>query len=237
MPSISILVLLLVFARIDFICAEIEEFPTGGIHKDSEPDQKKQITPDCYFRTDPLSIPKDYRRGFSWYSASIPIFQEAIPGVQIGLASTWITTENETLQYSDVQELLEACIKDEKHKEIFKSFGPGVWQQFQSMEGSLGYWTHTQFHTRMPKYKPDAWKNFYTYSVSGPGLNVCDGSVPTPLSKGNLGPVYLSNRILIPPDGLPTTEQSSGGFLGVAWYPLSISKEWRADSTSTWTLS
>lgn len=224
------------FFCIQFIRAEVQEFPSGGIHKDPEPDQKKQIGPDCYFKTETLSIPNDYRMGFSWYSASIPIFKEVIPGIQIGLASTWITTENGTLQYPDVKKLLDACVKDEKQMALYQSWGPGVWQQFQSMEGSLGYWAHTRFHTRMPKYKPDAWKNFYTYSVSGPGFNVSDGSVPTPLLKGYLGPVYLSNTILIPPDGLPTTEKGSGGFLGVAWYPLGISKEWRADFTSTWTL-
>ena len=216
----SILFLLLAFTCIYFIRAEVLEFPSGGIHQDPEPDQKKQIGPDCYFRTgEILQIPSDYQWGFSWYSVVLPIFQEAIPGIQIGLGSTWINPNNAT-NPAAMQEIAKKCSYQGSMND------PTLWVQFQSMEGSLGWWVHTKFPTKMPKYKLDSWKDFYSFSVSSPGYNVYDGTKPYPLPQGAIGPVYLSNQILIPPDGLPTTEKNSGSLLGVAWYPLTISKEW-----------
>ena len=217
------------FSCTQFICAEVQDFPSGGIHKDPEPDQKKQITPDCYFGTaEILRIPSGYQWGFSWYSVALPIFQETIAGIQIGLGSTWINPNNE-IHNAAMQEIAKKCSYRGSMND------PTLWVQFQSMEGSLGWWVHTKFPTKMPKYKLDSWKNFYSYSVSSPGFIVSTPTnTPIPLSKGSLGPVYLSNRILIPPDGLPTTEKSSGSLLGVAWYPLTISKEWRKDGFHTW---
>ena len=212
------------------LTAAVEEFPHGGIHKDPEPDVKKQITPDCYFGTSEiLKIPQTHQWGFSWYSVAMPIFREPISGIQIGLGSTWINPNNESIN-EKMKEIARLC----KYSGVLNE--PSLWVQFQSMEGSLGWWTHTKFPAIMPKYKLDSWKNFYTYSVSSPGFNVYDGSKPFPLSQGSLGPIYLSNRILIPPDGMPTTKSSSGGMLGVAWYPLRISKEWSDDSGNTWTV-
>lgn len=216
------------FSCTQFICAEVQDFPSGGIHKDPKPDQKKQITPDCYFRTgEILRIPSDYQWGFSWYSVALPIFQETIAGIQIGLGSTWINPNNE-IHSAAMQEIAKKCSYRGSMND------PTLWVQFQSMEGSLGWWVHTKFPSKMPKYKLDSWKDFYSFSVSSPGYNVSDGTKPYPLPQGAIGPVYLSNRILIPPDGLPTTEKSSGSLLGVAWYPLTISKEWRQDGFHTW---
>ena len=224
------LLFLFLLSHFSILTAAVEEFSRGGIHKDPEPDVKKQTTPDCYFRTSEiLKIPKTHQWGFSWYSVAMPIFREPIAGTQIGLGSTWINPNNEFIN-EKMKEIAKIC----NYSGVLNE--PTLWVLFQSMEGSLGWWTHTKFPSLMPKYKLDSWKNFYSYSVSSPGFNVYDGSKPFPLSQGSLGPVYLSNRILIPPDGMPTTDRSSGAMLGVAWYPLKISREWRNDSGNTWTV-
>ena len=144
------------FSCTQFICAEVQDFPSGGIHKDPEPDQKKQITPDCYFGTaEILRIPSGYQWGFSWYSVALPIFQETIAGIQIGLGSTWINPNNE-IHNAAMQEIAKKCSYRGSMND------PTLWVQFQSMEGSLGWWVHTKFPTKMPKYKLDSWKDFYS---------------------------------------------------------------------------
>ena len=221
---------LLLLSNFSKLTAAVEEFSHGGIHKDPEPDVKKQNTPDCYFRTSEiLKIPKTHQWGFSWYSVAMPIFQEPIVGIQIGLGSTWINPNNE-LANEQMKEIAGSC----NYQGVLND--STLWVQFQSMEGSLGWWIHTKFPAVMPKYKLDSWRGFYSYSVSSPGFNVSDGSKPYPLPRGSRGPIYLSNRILIPPDGLPTTESSSGALLGVAWYPLGISREWKENFGNTWTI-
>ena len=100
---------LLGFSCTQFIRAEVQDFLSGGIHKDPEPDQKKQTTPDCYFRTgEILQIPSDYQWGFSWHSVALPIFQETIAGIQIGLGSTWINPNNE-IHSAAMQEIAKKC--------------------------------------------------------------------------------------------------------------------------------
>lgn len=193
--------------------------------------------PDAYFHTEgTLKIHEKYQFGYSWYSNVLPIFRTAVPGIQIGLASTWITPNLEDVSHGDIQKLARSCDNPEIENSI-RSHGKDLWILFQSMEGSLGYWLHTKFPTVMPKYKLDAWKNFYSYSVSSPGFNVSTPTdTPIPLSKGNLGPVYLSNRILIPPDGLTFPESTSGRFLGFLWLPIPLAQQWRETEEHTWFL-
>ena len=193
--------------------------------------------PDAYFHTEGvLKIPKEYQYGYSWYSNVLPIFRTAVSRVQIGLASTWITPNLAEISQEDIHTLARSCNNPEIENYI-RNYGKDLWVQFQSMEGSLGYWLHTKFPTAMPKYKLDAWKNFYSYSVSSPGFNVSTPTdTPIPLSKSILGPVYLSNRILIPPDGLTFPESTSGKFLGFLWLPTPMARQWCEADEHTWIL-
>jgi len=215
-----------------FLFGETFKYSSGGISGNVD-----GTGPDAYFHTEgTLKIHEKYQFGYSWYSNVLPIFRTAVPGIQIGLASTWITPNLEDISQGDIQNLARRCDNPEIENCI-RNYGKDLWVLFQSMEGSLGYWLHTKFPTAMPKYKLDAWKNFYSYSVSSPGFNVSTRTnTPIPLSKGSLGPVYLSNRILIPPDGLTFPESTSGRFLGFLWLPIPLAQEWRETEEHTWFL-
>lgn len=221
---------LLVSSQVNF--SETFYYSSGGISGNVD-----GTGPDAYFHTDgTLKIPEKYQFGYSWYSNVLPIFRTAVPGIQIGLASTWITPNLEDVSQEDIYILARSCDNPEIDSYI-RNYGKDLWIQFQSMEGSLGYWLHTKFPTAMPKYKLDAWKSFYSYSVSSPGFNVSTPTnTPIPLSRGSLGPIYLSNRILIPPDGLTFPEGTSGCFLGFLWLPTPLARQWRETDDFTWIL-
>ena len=59
--------------------------------------------PGAYFHTEgTLKIHEKYQFGYSWYSNVLPIFRTAVPGIQIGLASTWITPNLEDVSHSEI---------------------------------------------------------------------------------------------------------------------------------------
>lgn len=185
----------------------------------------------AYFSADTADSPPGYGEGFSWYSQAWPLLAQPIDGLQIGLSSTWITPNNVNAPPS-VQRAF--CAKS-KYDDMRDG---SWWGYFQTIEGSLGWWASTRFRTVMPKYAMNGTPDCYNTLYSSPGWTF-DNTRPVRRSETAL--VQFSNRLLVPPDGMPLTPASSGGYLGTAWMSLPLPSPGRSSGAGpsgsrAWTL-
>lgn len=74
---------------------------------------------------------------------------------------------------------------------------------FQTIEGGPGFWCSTRFPSNLPKYRCNGTPNGYNHEILSPlfGFGQTKGLKPE-----ELGLIQISNRLLIPPDGI-TFEQ------------------------------
>ena len=152
-----------------------------------------------------------YGAGVGFYSAVWSLIDRPLADFQIGLAGTWITPEN----------------ADDKDTPLappgtlarsWPERGPTWESVFQTVEGGLGYWAGNHFRYGPPKFSMNGTPQGYDYEVGSPGWAFFRGSQALPDRR--LGIAQLSNRLLIPPDGLPFAGQPHGEFLGYSWMAL-----------------
>ena len=185
----------------------------------------------AYFSADVHGTGPDHAAGFSWYSQAWPLLEQPIDGLQIGLSSTWISPDNVD-QPSDIQQ---AFCSQSKFDDFRKN---SWWGYFQTIEGSLGWWGSTHFRTVMPKYAANGTPDCYTTMFSSPGWTFDDARA---VRRNEAALVQLSNRLLMPPDGMPLTPRSNGTYLGSAWMSLPLPNVGRsaggvATGAQSWTL-
>ena len=101
----------------------------------------------------------------------------------------------------------------------------------------LGYWVGNRFHYGPPKYAMNATPDCYNNQIASPGWQFFGSSVP--LSDNLLGIAQISNRMLIPPDGLPFDGEPKGELVGYGYIALPLTDA-RPDPQPTgnqsWTL-
>lgn len=156
--------------------------------------------------------PEEYGYGVSFYSRVWPLLRKPIKDFQVGLPATWLTPNN-----NDFTQYLcplgsyprEHWMKTRSHF-FFRSV-------FQTIEGGFGFWNNTQFASVVPKYRLNGTPDCYTNQISSPGWGF---GTPKSLSPRLMGIAQLSNRILIPPDGLTFPEKLNGEVIGSAWMAL-----------------
>jgi hypothetical protein len=153
----------------------------------------------------------EFSAGMSFYSAVWPLVDKPLANFQIGLASTWITPNN----------------ADDKDKPLapvgtvarrWPERGPTWASVFQTVEGGLGYWAGNHFRYGPPKFSMNGTPECYDYEVGSPGWSFFYSNEALPDNR--LGIAQLSNRLLIPPDGLPFEGKTNGQFLGYAYMAL-----------------
>jgi hypothetical protein len=93
---------------------------------------------------------------------------------------------------------------------------------FQNIEGGVGFWGNTRFPTKSPKYRINGIPDCYTTRIGSPGWPFGETNA---LADQAMGLAQLSNRILVPPDGIPFAagpeeEHWVPELLGVAWMAL-----------------
>ncbi len=155
--------------------------------------------------------PNGYGYGVSLYSAAWPLLAKPLAGFQIGLASTWIMPEN-----AGFRGVL--CPPGTLARDLKWDNGSGDFSNFfQTIEGGLGFWGSTQFANTIPKYRMNGTPNCYSSEISSPGWGFGN---PTPLDDDRMGLAQLSNRLIVPPDGLTMNANTNGQLLGVAWMAL-----------------
>ncbi len=158
--------------------------------------------------------PAEYNAGIGFYSAVWSLTPEPISGFQVGLPGTWLTPDNS----DNTTEPL--CPIGTFARDNWPERGPTYADVFQTIEGGLGYWAANQFQYGPPKYSMNSTPNCYSEQVASPGWRFFSSS--TPLPDEALGIAQLSNRLIIPPDGLPFEGSPNGEFLGYGYLSLPL---------------
>jgi hypothetical protein len=169
-----------------------------------------------------------YGAGFSYYSAIWPVTQSPLSGFQAGLPGTWLKPDNRAYN----QALL---APDHPHRAAAAWDGP-IWStSFQTIEGSAGSWISTQFQNASPKYRLNSTPDGYLNQISSPGWS-WDNRTALPAST--MGMAQLSNKLLLPPDGLTFSQSPSapnGQMLGVSWMTMPLIPAIDGAGSQTWT--
>jgi hypothetical protein len=176
------------------------------------------------------TVPAGYGAGVSFYVATWPLLAKPLAGFQIGLPSTWIIPENR-----DFMQPL--CPPGTRARDNWPERGPYYRDVFQTIEGGLGFWVNTQFPSGTPKYRINGTPNGYNHEISSPGWGFGRTAA---LAPQEMGIAQLSNRLLVPPDGLTFKEGTAGELLGNAWMALPLTSPKQGAGAPTgerhWTL-
>lgn len=157
---------------------------------------------------------EEYAAGVGFYSAVWPLIDQPLEHFQIGLASTWISPDN-----SDNKDTPLAPVGTYA-RDHWPERAPTYGAVFQTVEGGLGYWAGNQFRYGPPKFSMNATPQCYDYEVGSPGWSFFRGGKPLPDNR--LSVAQLSNRLLIPPDGLPFAGNPMGEFFGYTYMALPL---------------
>lgn len=141
--------------------------------------------------------------GYSMYAAAWPIFKQypGPQGFQMGLCSSWLTTQRTGEEPNDF---------------------------YTTIEGGLGWWHDTRFGTKYPKFIMGGVSyNFYAWA-NGPGAGRSDmlpnGQRDWSTPGGKYDVAQLSNRLVWAPDGLNMSQCLNGEMLGYGYLPLPLSE-------------
>ncbi len=152
-----------------------------------------------------------YGYGMGFYSAAWSLIDQPLAHFQIGLASGWILPDNRDNQ--DTPLAPEGTLA-----RTWPERGPTWDSVFQTVEGGLGYWRGNRFRYGPPKFSMNATPQCYDYEVGSPGWSFFYDTEALPDER--LAIAQLSNRLLIPPDALPFTEDPDGKFFGYTYMAL-----------------
>jgi len=158
-----------------------------------------------------LPANKGYSAGMGFYSAVWPLVDQPLAGFQIGLPGTWILPDN-----SDDHDT--PLAPKGTLARTWKERGPTWSSVFQTLEGGLGYWAGNHFRYGPPKFSMNGTPQCYDYEAASPGWSFFYSNEALPDDR--LSIAQLSNRLLIPPDGLPFQGHPNGEFLGYTWMAL-----------------
>ncbi len=168
--------------------------------------------------------PEDFRVGASFYSAVWPLRDSPLASFQIGLPGTWFIPDN-----SD-NETEPLCPEGTNARDNFDDRAPTYRDVYQTIEGGLGYWAGNRFHYGPPKFSMNSTADCYSTEVASPGWGFF--WVDAPLADHELGVAQFSNRLLIPPDGLPFDGSPNGEFFGYGFLALPLTPT-RSDAVTT----
>lgn len=160
--------------------------------------------------------PNGYGYGVSFYSTVWPLLARPLKSFQIGLPATWIMPNN--LGYKKPLCPIGTLARDHWPKR-----GPSYREVFQTIEGGMGFWISNQFHSTTPKFIMNGTPNCYNYMIETPGWGF--GNHPSHLAalhSNQMGLVQLSNRLIVPPDGITFKRGMDGEVFGAAWMALPL---------------
>ena len=175
-----------------------------------------------FYVTSPVAgtIPDQNKSGFSWYTTLFPLLKDSVPGLQIGLSSTWILPDVKVKTPAVAQQLcgegsnpqIKALATDPKN-------GNYGYALFQTIEGSLGWWVGEKYPSTFPKYQPNVSENCYETQQATPGWGFYDG---TAIPREHTGLIQITNKLLLPPDGMTFQSDLNLPQLGVSWLSLPL---------------
>jgi hypothetical protein len=154
--------------------------------------------------------PDGFGYGISFYSGAWPLVASPIENFQIGLPGTWIIPDNRGYQQP-------LCPHGTIARDQWPDRAPSYANVFQTIEGGMGFWVSTQFGSVTPKFRMNGTPNCYNDEISSPGWGF---GKPEPLSADRMGLVQVSNRVIVPPDGLTFRPGLRAELFGTAWMAL-----------------
>lgn len=155
--------------------------------------------------------PDGFNMGMGFYVAVWALLDRPLANFQIGLPSYWILPDN-----SDNKD--RPLAPEGTLARQWKERGPTWASVFQTIEGGLGYWRGNRFRYGPPKFSMNGTPQCYDYEVGSPGWSFFYDSEALPDDR--LGIAQLSNRLLIPPDGLPFEGNPDGDLMGYTYMAL-----------------
>jgi hypothetical protein len=178
--------------------AKLQETMTGGLHG--------------YISMKVPPPPDGFGFGISFYSAAWPLLAEPLQSFQIGLPGTWILPDNRGYERP-------LCPPGTIARDRWAERGPSYRDVFQTIEGGMGFWRSTQFPSATPKFRMNGTATCYNVEISSPGWGF---GKPDPLASATMGLVQISNRLVVPPDGLTFANGMHGELFGTAWMALPL---------------
>jgi hypothetical protein len=157
------------------------------------------------------SNPSDFRAGVSFYTAVWELVDLEIHGFQIGLPGTWIIPDNR-------DNTTIALCPPGTLASTWPERGPTFQDVFQTLEGGLGYWALNKFSYGPPKFSMNATSQCYDFEIASPGWSFFYNDAALPDDR--LGIAQLSNRLLIPPDGITFEGSPDIQFMGYSYMAL-----------------
>lgn len=151
--------------------------------------------------------PPGFGYGFGFYTSVHTLWPEALADVQLGWG-TWLYPDNRSFGEP-------LCPVGTRARDEFTSWGPTWDGVYQTIEGGAGAWVANRFPASRTKYRINATPDCYDTQVQSPGWTFGGERLPA----DRVGLAQLSNRLLLPPDGLVF---SSDGFFGNAWMALPL---------------
>ena len=168
----------------------------------------------------------DYGWGLSYYSGIWGHFDGTPPAEVLSANGTSLIPDN--WRYSQT-----LCPEGTSARTSLSGHGPSFREVFQAIDGEVGYWPQTRFPSSQPKFRMSGNTDCYTTDTSNPGWVWRSNEEVIP------GLIQLSNRILVPPDGI-TFEATDGELLGTAWMALPLSDPYERGGVvvgdKSWTL-
>ena len=164
---------------------------------------------------EPFPPQSAYTAGGGFYSAVWPLVEQPLAHFQIGLPGMWILPDN-----SDDHDT--PLAPEGTLARTWPERGPTWDSVFQTVEGGLGYWRGNHFRYGPPKFSMNGTPQAYDYEVGSPGWSFFYHNEALPDHRLSLA--QLSNRLLIPPDGLSFQGHPHGDLLGYAWMALPFTK-------------
>jgi hypothetical protein len=157
--------------------------------------------------------PDGYGYGVSFYSAAWPLLATPLKSFQIGLPGTWIIPDNRNYEEP-------LCPPGTLARDQWKERAPTFYRNvFQTIEGGMGFWESTKFGSPTPKFRMNGTPNCYNDEISSPGWGFYQ---PTALRSEMMGLVQISNRLVVPPDGVTFKQGMHGELFGTAWMALPL---------------
>ena len=168
----------------------------------------------------------DFGWGLSYYTALWGSFPSLPPHGLLTASGTWLIPDN--WRYPET-----LCPEGTTARDSLTERGPSYRDVFQTIEGGLGHWEQSRFPSTQPKFRLVGNTDCYTTDTSNPGWAWSNQEEIVP------GLIQLSNRIVVPPDGI-TFKPNDGALLGAAWLALPLSEPYEREGLvvgdKSWTL-
>lgn len=154
---------------------------------------------------------KSYGFGISFYENIFPLLAKPLKSFQIGMPGTWVIPDNRGYEQP-------LCPHGTLARDHWPQRGPSYRDVFQTIEGSGGFWDSTKFPSATPKYRMNGTPDCYNDEISSPGWSFYGAA----LKPEKMGLVQISNRLVVPPDGLTFKRDTRDELFGSAWMALPL---------------